>query len=267
MLVIIVLIIGIIGIAIVIIHSLHCHQRWWRQRTRDITPAAWRHFAFPASVPRQAVLRETVLPRTRPRCQPWKRARLTRPVYLFLLVRISKIFGYLSCTRVINAVQLKWPDLICMPRVIINSAVLFYDSGCLWLFACQGKCPNQNSWLNFKIEMCFKVKMMSDPIILLSAAAEAGVDTADSQTGACLTLISHLFISLSIFVIVNPNRTLFCGVANLHQQSHRSTKDLETPSQSSPSYVSIAWTIILRDVSHIQVIWAAADPAHSRILL
>lgn len=77
------------------------------------------------------------------------------------------------------------------------------------MFDCQGKCPNQNSWVHFKIEISFKGEMMSDPINLLSAAAEVGVDRADLQIGACLTVKhSHLFISLSIFVILNPKSHL-----------------------------------------------------------
>lgn len=112
---------------------------------------------------------------------------------------------------------------------------------------------------------------MPDPINLLSAAAEVGVDRADSQIRACLTVIILIFSSPCLFLLSYiQSHTLFYDGANLHQQSHKSTKDLQTPSQNSSSYVSVwqrACTIILRDVSHIQVIWAAADPAHSWILL
>lgn len=51
-------------------------------------------------------------------------------IYLFLLVFVNKICWCLSCTRIINPVQLKRLGFICMLntqlRVIMDSAVLFY---------------------------------------------------------------------------------------------------------------------------------------------
>lgn len=54
--------------------------------------------------------------------------------------------------------------------------------------------------VNFKIEICFKVKIMSDPINLQSAAAEVGVDRADLQMGACLPVIFLTFSSPCLFL-------------------------------------------------------------------
>lgn len=49
---------------------------------------------------------------------------------------------------------------------------------------------------------------MSEPINLLSAAAEVGVDRVDLDRRMFDSHISHLFISLSVFVILKPKSRL-----------------------------------------------------------
>lgn len=292
-----VLITSIIRIAIVIVHSLHCQQRLWRQHTRDIRRAAWRAFASHGaqSELRDSVTHQAVLspPRARPLCLPRKRARLTCAaakwgqadslvsLHFRLLIyfhwsawiKYSGIYHARATCLQGNSMAGLYMHANTQLRVLKHSAW-----GRLWSVWLPRQVSQQNPWLIFIVEICLKVKIMSEPINLLSrrTAAEVGVAKSDLQIGTCLMTLIFLISSPRLFLpSLIQSHAFFCdAVAHLHQQSHKSTKELETQSRNSSSSFSVAGSMddhimwCLTHSSHLSCrVRPAADPAHSWILL